>query len=59
VFWEPGSGRPGLIITQPDRLPVDVSPPAAGRGGRWLLWLLVLLIIVLLAIVLWLLLVEV
>jgi hypothetical protein len=59
VFWEPGSGRPGLIITQPDRPPVDVSSPAAGRGGRWLLWLLVLLIIVLLAIVLWLLLAEV
>jgi hypothetical protein len=59
VLWEHGLGGPGLIITQPERPPVDVSSPAAGKIGRWLLWLLLLLVIVLLAIVLWLLLVEV
>jgi len=59
VLWEPGLGGPGLIITQPERPPVSVSSPAAGKIGRWLLWLLLLLVIVLLAIVLWLLLVEV
>jgi len=59
VLWEPGLGGPGLIITQPERPPVSVSSPAAGKIGRWLLWLLLLVVIVLLAIVLWLLLVEV
>jgi hypothetical protein len=57
VLWKPGLAEPGLIITQPERPPVHVSP-LPGKGGWWLLWLLVLLVIVLLAIVLWLVLVE-
>ena len=55
VLWDPASSiPPGLVITQPERPPVVVVPPAASGSATpfpWLLWLLLLLVLVLLAIV--------
>ncbi|MEN8181147.1 MAG: trypsin-like peptidase domain-containing protein [Myxococcota bacterium] len=44
VSWDPGSDRPGLTLTQPDRDPVAIGPAAAGAGSAGCpLWLCVLL----------------
>ena len=55
VLWDPASpASPGLIITQPERTPVVVVPPAAAQSPTpfpWVLWLLLLLVLVLLAII--------
>jgi hypothetical protein len=54
VIHDPASGNvPGVVVTQPGRDPVVVTPPASGGGmskgfPSWLLWLLLLLILILL-----------
>jgi hypothetical protein len=51
-LWDPGqSPSPGLVITQPDRPPVVVTPPRpADHSHLWKVWtwILLLLVIVLL-----------
>jgi hypothetical protein len=57
VEWDPGAPQgPGLVIGQPERPPVVVHDPQAGKGGGkqwpWLIWLLLLIIFILLILLL-------
>jgi Trypsin-like peptidase domain/von Willebrand factor type A domain len=47
VVWAPGTGGPGVVVTQPGRPPVVVAPSskAPGKGCWW--WILVVALIVL------------
>jgi hypothetical protein len=51
VSWDPGSGGPGLVVSQPDRPPVPIGPAGPGAAAApwwcqwWIPWLLLVLIL--------------
>jgi hypothetical protein len=52
VGWDPAAGsEPGLVVTQPERPPVVMTPSRRDKGcRRWLVWLLLLLVLALLVV---------
>jgi hypothetical protein len=56
VTWTSTAPGPGVVLTQPERPPVPLAPPGAGRGcAVWLAVALGILLIVALLVILWLL----
>ncbi|HET9640981.1 MAG TPA: trypsin-like peptidase domain-containing protein [Allosphingosinicella sp.] len=56
VAWDPESGEPGVVVGQPGRPPVVLTPPGTGPEGhscRWC-WLIALLLLLLSILLLWL-----
>jgi hypothetical protein len=56
VTWTSTAPGPGVVLTQPERPPVPLAPPGAGRGcAVWLTAVLGILLILALLVILWLL----